>query len=1184
MVNVDRQPKEAKRRRHDINLLSWNIHDIRLKDVGPKTLLPEFLDITKNKDILCFQETKDPIKIANFRCFNSNRPSSRSGGVCIAVKNEISKGVCLVNTTKCPDIVAIRLKKHCFAMSSDIIIINVYDSPTNSSYKKSKDDDLSTLDYVSDVIEKIPPNNNILIVGDFNARIGTLIDRGEDHFDPSSDYQQHGTQFYGNLPPRSSKDLKINPNGRPFLDFVTSNNLAIMNGRTLGDVIGNFTCIKYNGCSLVDYVCSSMNMTNKIRSMFVGDLSYLSDHCPIHVSLLIDCQQGFLMSEPTSSFTKVPNKFKWESISNESQPGRDFLKCQNDTDISEKIFELENREIATADDVFKLNDDIISVYNEISSRSLKSSNSKKRTNRKKWFDLDCRKAKRALTKSAKAVSKNPKDDLARSVFHIRKKDYKRLLRTKRSKFLSGINKTLEDGKNINWKAFKDIKEHHTDKDSFDDYDLQNFYQFFKELYRKKCDKNDHSLPDKEKREGLKATESELSILNDPITTDELNTVIKKLKLNKSVSLDLISNEMIKYSDPALRRAIANLFNSCLTQGIYPWNSSVTTPLHKKGDKEDPDNYRAITVGSCLGKLFSSILLERLTRYRRTACPDSPNQLGFCPGSQTSDHVLVLKTILDKYVKTQKKRVYSCFVDYKKAFDRVCREALMYKITKLGVEGNFFNCLKYMYSHSKSHIKLAQKLSAAIDIELGTEQGHPMSPELFKIFVQDLTEQLNKVDNISAPALDNLKINHLLWADDLVLLATDPASLQRLLDVLNKYVKDWELEVNISKTNVMVFNSSGRLLKESNNFRLGDSTIKSVRTYCYLGILFSLNGSFKAAIKTLVSKAKRAHYQIKRTVEINAISVKSLCKLLDALIVPIVTYAVQVWLPHTNFGKSLLNSTDSGATSNLLQDSPKDDFELFHLRYIKWMLGLHRRAANIPCYGDTGRLPLGIKVIPQVTNYFRRAELISTERPDSFLAHAFNEQKNLKLEWFNVMNAISRISNTPKGCKESISNTFKDEWDQKRKTQNKLLFYNEIKRSLHFEQFLTIPNRDWRVHMSRIRSSAHDLRLESGRHNTKWKATTIVDKACRFCHTEGSIKSLELLAELPNFDPLIIIESEHHMMTVCPAYHHLRIGLSDELKCHLLLRQYSHIMTDASLVEELARFTKRAFEYRNKTNS
>ena len=76
--------------------------------------------------------------------------------------------------------------------------------------------------------------------------------------------------------------------------------------------------------------------------------------------------------------------------------------------------------------------------------------------------------------------------------------------------------------------------------------------------------------------------------------------------------------------------------------------SLMTILHKKGDRQDPNNYRSICVGSAIGKLFSDIFLQRLIQFRKSNCPDPPNQLGFCQGAQTSDHILTLNTLIDKY--------------------------------------------------------------------------------------------------------------------------------------------------------------------------------------------------------------------------------------------------------------------------------------------------------------------------------------------------------------------------------------------------------------------------------------------------------------------------------------------------------------------------------------------------------
>ena len=114
-----------------------------------------------------------------------------------------------------------------------------------------------------------------------------------------------------------------------------------------------------------------------------------------------------------------------------------------------------------------------------------------------------------------------------------------------------------------------------------------------------------------------------------------------------------------------------LFNLCLEKGVYTWNTTVITPLHKEDEIYNPDNYRTIAVGSNLGKLFSYIMLERLIQFRRSTCPDTENQFDFCQQDQTADHLFSLHTCIEKYVKRDKRYLYSCFVDFFKSFDTVC---------------------------------------------------------------------------------------------------------------------------------------------------------------------------------------------------------------------------------------------------------------------------------------------------------------------------------------------------------------------------------------------------------------------------------------------------------------------------------------------------------------------------------
>ena len=470
-----------------------------------------------------------------------------------------------------------------------------------------------------------------------------------------------------------------------------------------------------------------------------------------------------------------------------------------------------------------------------------------------------------------------------------------------------------------------MKKHHNSASSLDAFDMVNFCKFFKDLYGKTTidEEKIASLQSLMKKDEIKEEITE--ILDKEISIEELKQCIKTSKKGKAVSEDLIANEFLKASTTQMLDAVLNLFNHCLRLGVYPWTTSVVTPLHKKGSVYDPNNYRAIAVASNLGKTFASILLHRLISFREFFSPDTVNQLDFCKNTQTSDHTFVLSTCIEKYVTKGRKRVYSCFVDYAKAFDSVCREALLYKLWKMGVQGQFFNCMEFMYKNSSAKVKLLNKLSESIDVIYGTEQGHPMSPELFKCFIHQLSLDINAFDDAEVPTLNSERITHLLWADDLVLLALDKRSLQLMLNVLESYCLEWGLTVNVSKTAVLVFNPSGRLLKESFTFKLGDSVIPPAREYCYLGITFTLCGSLKVAQSKLRQKGLRSYFSLKRMIDIGHIRNTVVFKLFDALIQPVASYGCQVWLPSTGLYKLFNDQRHNKEKAKIIAKDPVETY-------------------------------------------------------------------------------------------------------------------------------------------------------------------------------------------------------------------------------------------------------------------
>ena len=248
--------------------------------------------------------------------------------------------------------------------------------------------------------------------------------------------------------------------------------------------------------------------------------------------------------------------------------------------------------------------------------------------------MECRIAKRVANQAERKVDSNPHNQVYRDQLYVKSKEYRTIKRAKKNSFLHGMNQKINGSGTIDWNALKQLSEQNRDTEQFDIYDLILFHKFFNDLYIKRCGKESgHSSNTNHAPADPEQTKLQLDILNRCFSLSEIEDALKKLKNNKSVSEDLISNEMLKNLNQQFKGLLLKLFNDCLLQGVYPWNHFITTPLHKKGDRQNPDNYRAITDGSCLGKLFSGLLLKRLLDFREVMCPDYPNQLGFRAGAR-----------------------------------------------------------------------------------------------------------------------------------------------------------------------------------------------------------------------------------------------------------------------------------------------------------------------------------------------------------------------------------------------------------------------------------------------------------------------------------------------------------------------------------------------------------------------
>jgi hypothetical protein len=179
-------------------------------------------------------------------------------------------------------------------------------------------------------------------------------------------------------------------------------------------------------------------------------------------------------------------------------------------------------------------------------------------------------------------------------------------------------------------------------------------------------------------------------LDNVISQKEITSAMSKLKNKKAPGLDNISNTTIKQSQTVLLPCLSKSFNSCLSHGKYPqsWAEGYISVIHKSGDAADPNNYRGITITSSVGRVFNSILNERLDSFLKLNNIIDDCQIGFTRKARTSEHMFILKCVIDQYCKTKVGRVFACIVDFQKAFDKVIHTGIKLKLLEIGISSRF----------------------------------------------------------------------------------------------------------------------------------------------------------------------------------------------------------------------------------------------------------------------------------------------------------------------------------------------------------------------------------------------------------------------------------------------------------------------------------------------------------------
>jgi hypothetical protein len=298
---------------------------------------------------------------------------------------------------------------------------------------------------------------------------------------------------------------------------------------------------------------------------------------------------------------------------------------------------------------------------------------------------------------------------------------------------------------------------------------------------------------------------------------------------------------------ALCNTRAAEFNLVLQSGRVPdaWKDSAGTPLHKPkaGPPSDPDAYRVISVSSCVGKVFGSVLLFRLQHWAEHHKLISPLQVAFRADHGCEEHVWTLTETLRHLMRRGDHHAAALFVDLRKAYDTVHRGALWHILRHMGVPEQLVAVLADWNSARRTRLRLDGVDGRQFTVDKGVAQGDVMSPLLFDLFIEGLVRYLASLPGVgvtvTAPG-HAVRVPCLAYADDVCVLARGRAGLQTALAAVLEWAHDFGMEVGVGngKTEAMMFRHPNCTPSPDNDTSVplvvGTVSVAWTTSYRYLG--------------------------------------------------------------------------------------------------------------------------------------------------------------------------------------------------------------------------------------------------------------------------------------------------------------------------------------------------------------
>ena len=553
--------------------------------------------------------------------------------------------------------------------------------------------------------------------------------------------------------------------------------------------------------------------------------------------------------------------------------------------LREVYRETDWKELGEIEDVNKQYEKFIELYDKGTRQCIPKV---KETSQKTpdWFNARCKEAKRKKDLTWKRWNRH-RTKPARERFVLARNEYTEIRREEARNFEKDIVERSEKEPKI---LFAHINRKTKVKNKLQRLSVDGeIHESDKEICEV-LNKTFHSVFTKEGPwEGGKGekTEGVEQLSSVSVSKMEVLKKLKELDKRKAMGPDKVSGWVLRECAEELSQPIATLYENSLKQGKIPyqWKLADIVPIFKKGNREDPLNYRPVSLTSILCKILEKIVRERWVNHLERNKLLSDKQFGFRSKRSCVANLLSFYDRVTEVLQEREGWVDCIYLDLKKAFDKVPHNRLKWKLrTGGGVGGKLLEWMEDFLGGRKMRTVTRGEKSGWREVTSGVPQGSVLAPVMFLVYINDLTEGVTSYMNMFA---DDAKVQRKITDEE------STKALQSDLDKIHGWSQKWQMEFNTSKCSVIHMGESQK--REMAAYKLGEEELKKVDKEKDLGVTITKNLDPGEHIGGIVRKAYAWWANLRMA--FNYMDLRMAKILITQYIRPSLEYAAVIWNPH-----------------------------------------------------------------------------------------------------------------------------------------------------------------------------------------------------------------------------------------------------------------------------------------------